>query len=91
MRNDNGHEGGAGEPVELMIFVDSNQRHVKWDLFWRTTGKRRKESTGSLLDVEHIVRNNAEISTAQYVAVLVGVNITIHQQFSSIVQTDNPI
>ena len=42
MHNHNGLEGGDGEPVELVIFVDSNQRHVKWDLFWRSTGKRIK-------------------------------------------------
>ena len=62
------------EDLELLVFMDSNNHHVDWDIFWRTRGVMKKIFKGSLWDVEGIVKADNRNRSVQYVLINVGVN-----------------
>ncbi len=62
------------EDLELLLFMDSNNHHVDWNIFWKTRGVMKKVFKGSLWDIEGIVRADKRTRTVQYVLISVGVN-----------------
>ena len=54
--------------------MDSNHKHVDWNIFWRTRGTLKKTFKGSLWDVEEVVKADNRIRRAEYVLISVGVN-----------------